>query len=99
MNDTATKLSDAAWSKIEVLSALRRFIQQELDNADSLSPGFSTAKLKEAIVKIDFFSVAFSRFLAAKNTGTPPDSLEEKFDQLSDRYEALMISIENLPNL
>lgn len=96
MNNTATKLTDAAWSKLETLSTMRRFIQSELDHSHSFPPGFSSEKLERALSRIDSFSSDFSKFLAAKNAHSHSDHLEEQFDELSHGYSALMQDIETI---
>jgi hypothetical protein len=98
MNDPVTKLTDAAWSKMEVLSTMRRFIQNELNYPESLPMGFSTEKLQNALLRIDSFSGEFSHFLSLKNVQPDPDFLEDKFDELSDRYNFLMQELESLVN-
>jgi hypothetical protein len=98
MNNPVTKLADAAWSKIEVLSTMRRFIQNELNYPDSLPAGFSSEKLRQALVRIDSFSGEFSYFLSLKNTQPDPTYLEDKFDELSNQYNDLMQELERIVN-
>ncbi|MCC6724039.1 MAG: hypothetical protein IT258_05975 [Saprospiraceae bacterium] len=98
MNNPVTNLADAAWSKMEVLSTMRRFIQNELNYPDSLPAGFSTEKLQSALVSIDSFSGEFSYFLSLKNTQPDPTYLEDKFDELSNQYNHLMQELESLVN-
>lgn len=96
MNNTATQLTYAAWSKLETLSTMRRFIQSELDHSHSFPSGLSIQKFEQALHRIDGFSSDFSNFLAAKNAAADPDYLEEKFDELSYRYTALMQEMESI---
>lgn len=95
MDNTITKLADAAWSKMEALFRMRKFIENELDHAQSFPPGFSSEKLHQALLRIDGFTTEFSGFLSFKNSVVHPNDLEEQFDELSHRYAELMQELEN----
>lgn len=98
MNNPATNLADAAWSKMEVLSTMRRFIQNELNHPDSLPNGFTPEKLQNALYSIDGFSGEFAYFLSLKNAQPDLSYLEDKFDELAHRYNHLMQELENIVN-
>lgn len=96
MNNTTTQLTEAAWSKLEALSTIRRFIQNELEHASSLPPNIPNEKFERALNQIDGFSAVISQFLVSKNQGPYSQELEEKFEELSDRYTALMQELERI---
>jgi predicted component of type VI protein secretion system len=96
MNDANTKLADLAWSKMEALSKMRKFIQNELDFLHSSSQVVSPDKFYQALTRIDGFTSEFSKFLTIKRSRRhEPEYLEQEFEALSAGYVALMRELEN----
>ena len=98
MNNTVTRLSDLAWSKLESLSRTRKFIQRELDHSHSMPQAYSPERFRQALSQIDHFTAEFSSFLQTKRSQKhQPDVVEAHFDEFSARYSKLMESLENMP--
>jgi hypothetical protein len=96
MNDTRTQLSDAAWSKLESLSSLRKFLQQELEHANSFPSGPSDEQLVKSLYLIDSFSNEITGFLNSMNYRHLSIDAEDEFDELSERYAGLMHDLERI---
>ncbi len=97
MNNTVTRLSDLAWSKLENISRVRKFLQGELDHSHSFPSGISLNNFEQGLDKIDRFTADFSRFLSImRSRRQHPDVLEEQFDELSAQYAGLMQELESL---
>lgn len=99
MNNPVTNLVDAAWSKMEALSTMRSFIQNELNHhPDSLPIGFTAEKRHHAPSSMDGFSGKSAYFLRLKNTQPDLSYLEDQFDELDQRYHCLMQELERIVN-
>ncbi len=96
MNNTRKNLTAAAWSKLESLSSLRRFLQKELDHTHQFDAFNPDERIVEALHSIDSFSTEISRFLHFSNEENRPFELENEFDDLSARYHALMDKLEKM---
>lgn len=96
MNSTANRLQQAAWSKMETLSSMRQFIQQELEHSQSFLPTNSVEKLRQALGQIDSFrNEAFELIQQAKETDNSAQ-LEHQFEELDSQYDYLMQGVESI---
>ncbi|MCB0521083.1 MAG: hypothetical protein H6577_06835 [Lewinellaceae bacterium] len=96
MNSTRKNLAAAAWSKLESLSSLRKFLQKELEHTHQFSAALSGDSIVEALYSIDSFSKEISTFLQLANDEDNLADLEEAFEGLSTRYHALMNNMEKM---
>ena len=96
MNSPGKNLTAAAWSKLESLSSLRRFLQKELDHSHQFDAFHPDDRIVEALHSIDSFSAEISRFLQFSNEENSPFEIENSFDDLSARYQALMDRLEKM---
>lgn len=90
MNNTAARLREAAWSKINALSSMRQFIQNELEHSQSFLPTDSIEKLRRALGQIDSFNAEVFELIQQTKEDDYTENLEQQIDELSDQYDYLM---------
>lgn len=93
MNRTQKRLSAAAWSLLEVLSRLRRSVQQELGFLQSVSPELPTGQLDDLLIAIDDFTSDTSSFLT-RLSQMEEEEMEEHYQLLANRFEVLQERVE-----
>ena len=94
MNNTALRLRDTAWSKMETLTNMKQFIQHELGHSQSFLPTDSIEKLKRTLRQIDSFNTDVFELIRLANEEDNTTGLELKLDELSAQYDCLMQDVE-----
>lgn len=96
MNNTATRLQQAAWSKMETLSNTKRFIQNELEHSQSFLPTNSVEKLKQALSQIEQFNMKVFELIEQSKEASHPEGFEYQFELLNSQYDYLMQDVETI---
>lgn len=96
MNSTTIRLRESAWSKIEALASMKRFIQSELEHSQSLLPSDSYEKLREALNQINRSNSEVFLLIEQPNQVSLTAGLEQKLEELSCQYDHLMQNMEGI---